>query len=504
MYSPLLRTDPVKDKERLIDFWPYQKVQFSKIFWGQLRLFSAMFTLQSDAAVPLYRQLYLQIRDNILTGKFPAHFRLPSIRDLSDELAISRNTVDGAFQELCAEGYIFSKSRRGYFVADIELGIATPKPEAYPKQDLHPKLAERYRFDFHPARLDPEIFPAALWRKCLIDCIRASTRDFSEYSEPQGEWGLRCNIRFYLERSRGVHCSPDQIVLSSGLQQNLEIVAQLIKGKHACVAVENPGYHLPRDVFRNMGFRINPFDIGPSGLNPEDLMSSASTVVYITPSHQMPLGYVMPVGERLKLISWAETGGRLIIEDDYDSELRYAGSPISSLQGLNPQGNIIYQGTLSKVFSPALRLSYMVLPVGLADDYREKFRNYLSPVPLLIQRTMIAFMERGHWEQHLRRVRIFYKKKHDVMLQAIRQYFGSRARVIGQGAGLHIVLELAKSIECEAELGEKAKQYGCRLLPFSDFYADGLKEHNKLLLGFGWICMDDIPQGVELLSRLLE
>ena len=137
----------------------------------------------------------------------------------------------------------------------------------------------------------------------------------------------------------------------------------------------------------------------------------------------------------------------LIIEDDYDSELRYAGSPISSLQGLNPQGNIIYQGTLSKVFSPALRLSYMVLPVGLADDYREKFRNYLSPVPLLIQRTMIAFMERGHWEQHLRRVRIFYKKKHDVMLQAIRQYFGSRARVIGQGAGLHIVLELAKRIE---------------------------------------------------------
>jgi len=463
-----------------------------------------MFILKNTDPAPLYRQLFLQIREKILSGKFPAHFKLPSIRDLSDELEISRNTVDSAFQELCAEGYIYSKERSGYFVSDIELELATAATAPYPQQDLHPQLAERYRFDFHPARLDPEVFPAALWKKCLNDCLRSEAGAFSEYSDPQGEWGLRCNVQFYLERSRGVHCNPDQIIINSGSQQNLEIVAQLIRETHSSVAVENPGYHLPRDVFRNLGFRINPIDIGFSSFNPDVLKSGESRVVYITPSHQMPLGYVMPVADRLKLIAWADTEGRLIIEDDYDSELRYVGRPISSLQGLSPRGNIIYLGTFSKVFSPALRLCYMVLPTWLADEYRKRFGNYLCSVPLLTQRAMIAFMEQGHWEQHLRRVRIFYKKKHDLMLQVINHYLVDKVEVTGQGAGLHLVLELTKGLKDEAGFVERAKRQGCRLLPFSDFYAEGKIEHNKLLVGFGGIPMDEIPAGIELLSGLLE
>jgi len=465
-----------------------------------------MFILNNTDSTPLYQQLFLQIQEKILSGKLPAHTKLPSIRTLAEELSTSRNTIEGAFQELYAEGYLYSKSRSGYFVSDIELepATATATTVSCPKQDLHPKLAERYRFDFHPARLDPDVFPATHWRRCLIDTVRTEAGSFSEYSEPQGEWGLRCNIQFYLEHSRGVHCSPDQIIISSGLQQNLEIVAQLIRDNHSSIAVENPGYHLPQDVFRNLGFRINPIDIGSSGLNPDTLKSSESTVVYITPSHQMPLGYVMPVADRLKFISWADTGEKFIIEDDYDSELRYIGRPISSLQGLNPQGNIIYLGSFSKVFSPALRLCYMVLPARLADTYKKKFRNYLSPVPLLTQRAMISFMEQGHWEQHLRRVRIFYKKKHDLMIRAIEQCFGNKAKVIGQGAGLHIVLELADRIKDESEFISRAKQRECRLLSFSDFYADGKKEHNKLLIGFGGIPIEEIPSGIDLLSCLLE
>ncbi|WP_298039365.1 PLP-dependent aminotransferase family protein [uncultured Desulfuromonas sp.] len=463
-----------------------------------------MFTLNNEDSSPLYRQLFEQIRDQILSGNLSAHFKLPSIRDLANELAVSRNTVEGAYQELCAEGYLYSRSRSGYFVSDIEQGVTTSAQGKKTELDLHPKLAENYRYDFHPARLAPESFPAALWRKCILESLRASAEDHSQYSEPQGEWGLRCNIQLYLERSRGVLCRPEQIVVSSGLQQNLEIVAQLIRGSHDSVAVENPGYHLPRDVFRNLGFKITPVDVGPEGLDTNKLLATDCSVVYITPSHQMPLGHVMPVANRLKLLSWSEKGGGLIIEDDYDSELRYVGRPISSLQGLSPQGHVIYQGTFSKVLSPALRLSYMVLPPVLADAYRKKFRNYLSPVPLLIQRAMIAFMERGHWEQHLRRARIFYKKKHDLMLHAIERRFGDRAKAIGQGAGLHIVLELIDSISGEAEFVERAREHGCRLLPFSDFYADGRKEHDKLLIGFGGVPMDEIPQGVELLSRLLE
>jgi len=463
-----------------------------------------MFILNSNDRMPLYRQLFQQIREKILSGKLPAHFKLPSIRDLAKELATSRNTVEGAFQELCAEGYLYSKARSGYFVANVDQSHAATSHALRSGQDLHPRPAGHYRFDFHPARLDPEVFPTALWRKCLNDCLRANPADFSAYSDPQGEWGLRCNIQFYLERSRGVFCRPDQIVISSGLQQSIETAALLLKSRHRSVAVENPGYHLPRDVFRNLRFSIDPVDIGPSGLNPESLKSCESTIVYITPSHQMPLGYVMPVASRLKLIAWAEEGGRFIIEDDYDSELRYVGTPISSLQGLCPQGNIIYLGTFSKIFSPALRLSYMVLPDALMEDYREKFRNYLSPVPLLTQKAMIAFMERGHWEQHLRRARIYYKKKHDQMLRAIEQSLGDKVKVIGSGAGLHIVLELTERSNGNDTLVERAKSAGCRLLPFSDFFAEGKVESNKLLLGFGGIHMNDISTGVELLSKLIE
>jgi GntR family transcriptional regulator / MocR family aminotransferase len=470
---------------------------------GPLAGGSIVFTLDTNATTPLFRQLYLQIRGQILSGKLPAHARLPSIRDLAAELELSRNTVEGAFQELCAEGYLYSRARSGYFVSRLDPELAAKAQPDLPQQDLHPKMEERYRYDFHPARLDPLLFPAALWRKCLIEALRSDSRTYSQYSEPQGEWGLRCNLQYYLERSRGVRCSPDQIVICSGLQEGLGVVAQLLRKGHDAVAVENPGYHLPRDLFGNQGFTVKPIAIGPDGLDLAGLKASGCTVVYITPSHQMPLGGVMPVANRLDLIAWSKQGARLIIEDDYDSELRYSGKPISSLQGLHPQGNIVYQGTFSKVLSPALRLSYMVLPRTLLPDYKRLFRNYLCPVPLLIQKAMILFMERGHWDRHLRRCRIFYRKKHGAMLKAIEQSFGSSARVIGQGAGLHVVLELTDGLTDEAGLIDKARQIGCRLLPFSDFYVSGGEGTNKLLLGFGGVGLDEIQPGVQTLAALI-
>jgi GntR family transcriptional regulator/MocR family aminotransferase len=217
----------------------------------------------------------------------------------------------------------------------------------------------------------------------------------------------------------------------------------------------------------------------------------------------MPLGHVMPVAKRLELISWSKRGERLIFEDDYDSELRYIGRPIPSLQGLYPEGPIVYQGTFSKVLSPALRLSYMVLPRSMLNDYNRLFRNYLSPVPLIIQRAMILFMERGHWEQHIRRSRIFYRKKHGVMLEAIEKHFGRKATVIGQGAGLHIVLELNEELRDEGGFVERAKQKGVRILPFSEFCVSGGTEANKLLLGFGGMGIEEIPKGIETLATLI-
>ena len=313
---------------------------------------------------------------------------------------------------------------------------------------------------------------------------------------------MRCNIQHYLERSRGVVCEPDQIVICTGLQHGLDIVAHMLKESHSSVAVENPGYHLPRTVFQNNSFDIVPVAVEANGLDLEFLRSSGSTIAYVTPSHQLPMGYVMPIANRLKLIEWAESGGNLIIEDDYDSELRYHGKPIPSLQGLRPSGNIIYLGTFSKLLSPALRLSYMVLPRLLLATYRRLYQDYFSTVSLLEQRTMAKFMEQGHWERHIRRMRIIYQNKHDALLQAIEHHFGSKAIVVGQGAGLHVVLQLPDDNPGETEIIRRAQQKGINLFPFCATCATGQSSSTKILLGFGGMTASEIEEGISLLSKL--
>jgi len=462
-----------------------------------------MFILNNNAPVPLYKQLYNQIREHVLSGKLPANAKLPSVRDLAAELSTSRNTVEGAYQELYAEGYIYSRQRSGYFVSVLDHDVAPLSLSREPRrQNRLPRPSSSYTYDFHPARLDPASFPTALWRSCFLECLRESSRELSQYGDPQGDWGLRSTIQQYLESSRGVICAPDQILISAGLQQSLEIVAHLLQESHSSVAVENPGYQLPRAVFRNNSFHVVPVAVASSGLDLNILKSSGSTIVYVTPSHQLPMGYVMPIANRLKLIEWAESGGNLIIEDDYDSELRYHGKPIPSLQGLRPDGNIIYLGTFSKILSPALRLSYLVLPRSLLATYHGLYQDYFSAVSLLEQRTMARFMEQGHWVRHVRRMRIIYKKKHDTLLQAIEHHFGGKAAVIGHGAGLHVVLQLHEGNCAEAEIIHRAEQKGIRLFPFSTTCATVEPAQTNLLLGFGGMSAPELEQGINLLSQV--
>ncbi len=462
-----------------------------------------MLVLHNNDSIPLYRQLYNQIREHILTGKLSAHSRLPSVRELAVELSTSRNTVEGAYQELYAEGYLYSRPRSGYFVSALDQGAAPLSLSRTARQsDQLPEPLSACRFDFHPARLDPGSFPSALWRRCFIDALRESSRELVQYGDPQGERGLRCTLRHYLERSRGVLCDPEQIVVCAGLQQSLDIVAHLLRGSHPVVGVENPGYHLPRTVFRNHAFEIADIPVGATGLDLDALKASRSTVAYVTPSHQLPMGCVMPIANRLTLIEWAGSSDRLIIEDDYDSELRYHGKPIPSLQGLRPGGNIVYLGTFSKVLSPALRVSYLVLPQPLLAAYRRLFPDYFSTVSLLEQRTLAGFMEQGHWERHIRRMRTNYHRKHDALLRAVEHHFGGRVVVVGQGAGLHVVVQLPGSSLCEAEIIERAQQQGIRLFPFSSTCAGCAPDSPTLLLGFGGMTISEIEQGIALLSTV--
>ncbi|MBJ6725556.1 MocR-like pyridoxine biosynthesis transcription factor PdxR [Geomesophilobacter sediminis] len=463
-----------------------------------------MFSLNPALPVPLYQQLYDQIREAVLQGKLPAHGKLPSVRELAGELSVSRNTVEGAYLELYAEGYLYTRPRSGYFVAPLDFeaaGSGAARPAAAVPETA---VSEpRYRYDFHPAGLDPDSFPARLWRQCFVECLSRHARELSHYpSDPAGELSLRLQLRRYLEHSRGVICDAGQIVICSGLQNALDIVAQVLRADHQSVAVEDPGFHLARAVFRNHSFNVIPVPVGPQGLEVEGLGATSCTLAYVTPSHQLPMGQVMPIGNRLKLIEWAGKSN-FIIEDDYDSELRYQGKPITSLQGLRPEANVIYLGTFSKILSPALRISYLVLPPSLRARYAERFREYVSPVSVLDQLSLARFMELGHWERHVRRMRNIYRRKHEAMLQSIERHFGGAARVIGQGAGLHVVLHLESSHRDETALISRAAERGIHLFPFSDTCASGDRQTGNLLLGFGALTPGELDAGMALLAEAI-
>lgn len=451
---------------------------------------------------PLHVKLYNQIKNQIVSGKLTPYTKLPSIKQLSAELAISRNTVEHAYEQLSIEGFIYSKPRSGFYISSLD-------PEFLPRSfrnegnpiEQASEEGNTCVFDFHPANLSPDSFPSKIWRKLLAECLQENPEQFTIYSNPQGESELRHEIQRYLERFRGVYCHPQQIVICCGLQDSLAVIAQLLRGDHSSLAVEDPGHWIPRSIFHNNSFSLSSIPVNSNGIDLDYLQSTDSTVVYVTPSHQFPLGYVMPMENRLRLINWAETAGGVIVEDDYDSELRYHGKPIPALQGLHPQGNIVYIGTFSKVLSPALRVSYMVLPYPFLSKYNRLFRNYATTVSLLEQRTLYQFMKQGYWERHLRKMRTIYKRKYDVLIASIDRYFGCRVKIIGQGAGLHIVLELVDSTLDEKELISRAWEKDIRIFPLSEAYQWINKHPSRVILGFGRPNPDDLEKGIKLLSR---
>ncbi|VBB05889.1 transcription regulator hth gntr [Lucifera butyrica] len=463
-----------------------------------------MLILNNNDRRPLHVRLYDQIKNQILSGKLPPHSKLPSIRQLSSELSISRNTVEYTYEQLNTEGFIYSKPQSGYYISSLNQEFI-PCPSQDPLTSKQPFEDEKpCSFDFHPAALAPDSFPSKVWRKLLNECLQKNTEQLTLYSNPQGEIELRCMIQQYLERFRGVSCNPEQIVVCCGLQDNLSVIAQILRGTHSVLAIEDPGHWIPRSVFLSYSFFINPIPVTSDGISLNSLTKTNSMAVYVTPSHQFPLGNVMPVENRLKLIHWAQTVEGVIIEDDYDSELRYHGKPIPALQGLHPGGNIIYIGTFSKVLSPALRISYMVLPYRFLSIYHNLFRNYASTVSLLEQKVLYEFMKQGYWEKHLRKMRTMYKKKHDALIRSIESHFGDRAKILGQGAGLHVVLELTNSRFNENDLITRAREKDVRVLPISDTYQSNNQYPPRVLLGFGSMSPDELDKGIELLSQAWE
>ncbi|PEF35389.1 MocR-like pyridoxine biosynthesis transcription factor PdxR [Bacillus wiedmannii] len=445
----------------------------------------------------LYVQLYEYIKKEIKDGTIPALTKLPAKRKLASYLQVSKNTVEAAYEQLLAEGYIESASRKGYFVCKVEQMIYVEGSEA--KVEEVPFREENYTFDFTQTGVDTNTFPFTTYRKLINDVWQPHNNELLFLGHPQGESSLREEIASYLYESRGVRCSASQIVLGAGTQILVKLLFQLLKGSN--YAVENPGYHRKMVVFEQGEKKVQMLSLDRDGICMADLENSDANVVFVTPSHQFPYGMIMPITRRTQLLQWAKKEeDRYIIEDDYDSEFRYSGKPIPALQGLDTDGKVIYMGTLSKALLPSLRMSYIVLPKNVIEKYQKEYLFYTQSVSRMDQEVIRKFLNEGYWEKHIHKMRVVYRKKRDRLVFEIEKYFSNRVEVIGEDSGLHILLKVHNGMR-EEELIKEAAKYSIKIYPVSTYYKDGTAPENVVLLGFAILSEDEIAKAVQLLHK---
>lgn len=454
--------------------------------------------LQKELPEPLYSQLYHWIKKEIEEGRLLPGTKMPSIRQLTIFLKISRNTVEAAYQQLQSEGYLESVPKSGIWVAEIE------KLSWHSIAVEHPILPEckssnEVLVDFEYGNVDLEKFPLKRWKKCLADAVDQESNWLFKYGEKQGETALRREISKYLLQSRGVRATPDQILITSGTQATIALLCQLLALREEILAMEEPGYSGVRSVFEDQGCVIEPIPVEKDGLSVEHIQLCRAKAVYVTPSHQFPFGMVLSIAKRMRLLKWAYQTGGYIIEDDYDGEFRYRGQPIPSLKSLDEEERVIYLGTFSKSFLPSARLSYIVLPPSLMTQYSTKLADYNNSVSPIIQRALAFFMQSGEFERHIRRMRKMYQKKHQVLLSSIDKYMKTRVEIVGEKSGLHILLKL-KGISA-SDLIEHGLAKGVRVYSPARFWLYPNSDSTSyIILGFGGLSVTEIEKGVSLIA----
>ena len=456
-------------------------------------------SLDPHRKTPLYEQIYGFIREEIRGGRIRAGERLPSARALSGYLSVSRSTVDLAYEQLVSEGYLESVPCKGYFVCEIEgLYRLDEKKEETREDDAAEQMP--FRYDFAVTGTAPGGFPQNSWKKISKEVLLDADDSLFQLGDAKGEHGLREAIRDYLHHARGVNCRTEQIIVGAG-NDYLLMLLSVILGRGHKVAMENPTYISAYRCFAKLGYAMCTISMDEAGMRPAELEKSGADLAYIMPSHQFPMGMVMPMKRRMQLLAWASReNGRYLIEDDYDSEFRYKGKPIPALQGYDAEDKVIYLGTFSKSIAPAIRLSYMVLPKDILKAYRKKGSFVNSTVSKVDQTIVQHFIEEGYYERHLNKTRALYKNRHDVLIEALKP-LGDICEISGEHAGVHILLTF-KNGQKERNLIEKAKKADIRVYGLSDYrIRKDEKEKATILLGYANMREEDIKEAVAILNQ---
>jgi len=454
----------------------------------------------------MYEQIYNYIKAEIRNGNLPYHYKLPSTRSLAANLQVSRNTVDLSYAQLVSEGYIEAVPKSGYYVAMVsDLTHIKPKPSSVTKPFPISKIT--YRYDFSPFAIDINTFPYNTWRKLSKNCMNEYNNDLFLLGNNQGDENLRAAIGRYLHESRGVNCSEDQIIIGAGADYLLQLLSQLFQyGKPiSSIAMENPAYRQAYKIFTGFHYRVIPIDLDHNGIRIQPLYESDADVVYVTPSHQYPIGIVMPIKRRMELLQWADKApGRYIIEDDHDSEFRYKGKPIPSLQGIDSSGRVIYLGTFSRAVAPAIRVGYMVLPKNLLAVYKQYLYHYSSTVSRIDQYIITHFITDGYFERHLNKMRKLYKGKHDQLVQALK-IFRDKISIEGENGGLHLVLRFLSNAS-EQEIIDAAGKKSIKLYGLWEHYITKpeLPAAPSILLGYANMTEKNIQDGIHALYHAVK
>lgn len=458
---------------------------------------AVMIPVIHDTGKLLYEQIYEFYRDAIIRQKLKFNERLPSHRTLAKELGIGNNTVIRAYEQLIHEGYIKNESRKGLFVAKLDAHDWQLQPVKKPPASSAKRPASaKPDFKLFDHLVDEKNFPLKHWRKCTNWALDHMS---FQYEEHAGKDPLKEQLQEYLFYSRGVSTTVDRLIIGSGTTALLFWLAFVLRKTHKEIVFEEPCYHRPRHLFSEFGYRITPVRVNDDGIDLQKLLKRRADLLYLTPSHQYPMGSAVPVGNRIQILNWAKKNKAFIIEDDFDCEFRYKTRLMPSLQGLDKYNRVIYVGSFSNSIMPSLRVAYLVLPEDFPIDFRDSV-HLTNTVPYITRRTLAYFMERGYWERHLKKMRKIYQEKYNVSIAALKKLPENCIHFNNAPSGLNIFLRINSRLS-EQELIRRALDRGVSITPVSGFYHNrsNLPRQPELLFEFGNLPLSEIGNVVEKL-----
>ena len=455
------------------------------------------------ASGPLYVYLYQCLKKDISEGKIEPGTKLPSKRAFAGNLGVSTITIENAYGQLESEGYIQSVPKKGYYVVDIpNLNVKKGTVKAVEHKSDYKEANDL--FDISSNKADAGSFPFSVWSKLMRETLSEKTEQLLDNSEKTGVWELRVSIAEHLSSYRGMDIDPNQIIIGAGTEYLYGVLVNLL-GRDKVFCVENPGYMKPKQIYESNNVKCVYADIDEQGISVKKIREKKADVIHICPTHHFPTGITMPVSRRYELLAWAnEKDGRYIIEDDYDSEFRVNGRPISPFFNIDACEKVIYMNTFSKSLASTMRISYMILPEHLLKKYRQELGFYSCTVPTFEQYTLASFISRGYFEKHINRMRIYYGKKRKVLIEAIEHELPhDKYEIIENDSGLHFNLKLNIKMS-DAKFKELLKSHGIIVQAVSDYYMDEVKDYHIFIINYSSVDIDMLMGKIKMLKKVLQ